>query len=132
MKRTLFVCLLATLLGSGVVVGEDHPIMVGSNFFSPADLTIAVGDTVTWTNQGGFHNVESVTPGSAFRCANGCDDDGGDGAPSSNPWSVTRIFRTQAEIDYFCVVHSGLGMTGNLTVVGIFGDGFESGDTSAW
>ncbi|MEL6731343.1 MAG: hypothetical protein AAFP83_09405 [Bacteroidota bacterium] len=28
--------------------------------FSPANLTITPGDSVTWTNAGGFHNVNEV------------------------------------------------------------------------
>ncbi len=40
------------------VLAEDHMVAVGpSNTFSPQNLDITAGDTVTWTNNGGFHNV---------------------------------------------------------------------------
>ncbi len=45
--------------------------------------TINVGDTVTFTNSGGTHNVVSDTAG-MFRCANGCDGAGGNGKPSAD------------------------------------------------
>ena len=51
--------------------------LTNPNRYEPSTLTINVGDTVTFTNTSGFHNVvsdaDSVT---AFRCANGCDGDG--------------------------------------------------------
>ncbi|MCH9650567.1 MAG: hypothetical protein K0U98_20195 [Deltaproteobacteria bacterium] len=89
-------------------------VATNSLVFSPANLTIQVGDTVTWTNGGGFHNVEAND--GSFRCANGCDGDGGDGAPASNSWSFTLTFDTAGVFDYFCAVHVGVGMTGRITV----------------
>ena len=41
-----------------------------NNMFSPANLSIATGDSVSWVNTGGFHNV--VADDFSFRCANGC------------------------------------------------------------
>ena len=90
-----------------------------SRTFSPNVLTIAIGDTVTFRNGGGLHNVES-NPGSvtAFRCAAGCDGAGGNGNPSSAAWSATVAFPTAAVIGYFCEVHGspGTGMFGRLLV----------------
>src|SRR5438105_5397667 len=34
-------------------------VQVSSNFFSPASVTINVGDTVTWTRLEGLHNVKA-------------------------------------------------------------------------
>ena len=90
-----------------------------SRTFSPNVLTIAIGDTVTFRNGGGVHNVES-NPGSvtAFRCAAGCDGAGGNGNPSSAAWSATVAFPTASVIGYFCEVHGspGTGMFGRLLV----------------
>ena len=72
--------LVLTLLPA-VASAANHIVTAQSNFtFSPSDLTIAAGDTVTFKNGGGFHNVKS-DPGAVtmFRCANGCDGAGGNG-----------------------------------------------------
>lgn len=92
----------------------EHQVAVRDFVFDPAELTIEVGDTVTWTNEGGTHNVNA--PG-FFRCANGCDGEGGNGDPASNLWSFSRTFDSQAEIDYVCDVHEAIGMVGSLSVV---------------
>ena len=120
-------CLL--LIGSVAVAG-DHQVMVENFTFTPSELTIMVGDSVTWTNVEGFHNV-SADDGS-FRCANGCDGDGGNGDAASAPWSFTLTFDTPEMIAYFCEIHGGAGgagMSGTVTVLDdvIFSDGFESG-----
>ena len=108
---------------AGPVLAEDHTVtaFAGPFRFEPAELTIAPGDTVTFVNGGGFHNVVS-DPGSivAFRCADGCDGDGGNGDPSSIDWSATVAFPEAGTAPYFCEVHGapgGVGMAGLITVV---------------
>lgn len=112
---TTLTCL--TLVLTAPLRAATHTVDVGgaSLTFRPAQLTIAVGDTVTWTNQGGSHNVVS-TGSTSFRCANGCDDTGGDGDASSASWSFSRTFNSPATVDYFCEPHGGLGMTGRIVV----------------
>jgi hypothetical protein len=63
--------------------------------FSPQFLTISAGDSVTFLNRGGYHNV--VADDGSFRCAHGCDGDGkgGSGNARSSLWIVTRIFPTE-------------------------------------
>lgn len=111
----LALALLVTMLAALPAGAVDHQVSVQNFVFVPDTLTIQVGDTVTWTNDGGLHNVNA--PG-FFRCANGCDGEGGDGNPSLEPWSFTRTFDEAAVIDYACEVHVGVGMIGQLTVVG--------------
>ena len=55
---TLFLTLIAAF-----AFATNHQVSVGggSNSFNPNSLTINVGDTVTWTNAGGFHNVDGRT-----------------------------------------------------------------------
>lgn len=142
---------ITTILAGIVALGPattaeaaDHTVTVTTSLtFEPAELTIQVGDTVTWTNNGGTHNVRADD--GSFRCSSGCDGEGGDGGPSGANWSFSRTFNDPAEIPYFCEVHGaagGSGMSGRLTVEGgggpsgdpntIFADGFESGDTCSW
>lgn len=126
---------LLLLAAATVAHAEDHIVtaFAGPLRFEPDDLVIAVGDTVTFKNGGGFHNVVSddgaVTP---FRCADGCDGDGGNGDVSSALWTATVAFPSAGAIGYYCQQHGssgGNGMSGLITVVGsdaVFADGFEA------
>jgi plastocyanin len=82
--------------------------------YSPATLTITAGDTVTFTNQGGFHNV--AADDGLFRCAQNCSGSGGD--PDSTLWSSTVTLASPGTVGYHCEVHgaAGLGMFGTITV----------------
>jgi len=90
----------------------EYPVMS----FSPQELTIAVGDTVTFVNAGGLHNV--YADDGSFRCARGCDGQGGNGALSAEPWSATVSFDTAGSFGYICQAHAGMGMRGTITVQG--------------
>ena len=108
------------LLLSMMASAENHVVTASGMTFSPSSLAINAGDTVTFQNGGGAHNVAS-DPGSvtAFRCANGCDGAGGNGNPSSASWSATVAFPTAGTVRYFCEVHGapgGIGMAGRITI----------------
>lgn len=109
---------IAVLIVASPLWGANHTVTVDDDFFSPADLTIEAGDSVTWTNQGNnTHNV--VADDGSFRCAQGCDDMGGNGNPSAAAWSFTLTFNDPGMIPYFCEVHGaagGIGMAGTITV----------------
>jgi plastocyanin len=106
-------------VGLGSVWAAPH-VVTASNFtFTPATLTINVGDTVTFTNGGGVHNVRASD--GSFRCARGCDGDGsgGNGDTNGSSWSFTKTFNTPGTIGYFCEAHgsaNGSGMAGVITV----------------
>jgi len=85
----------------------------GTFSYSPSQLTIQAGDTVTWTNASGIaHNV--TADDGSFHCANGCDDAGGNGTPSGS-WTASRTFHDAGVIHYHCAVH-GFAMAGTITV----------------
>ena len=116
---------IAALLGFAAAPAwaVNHTVNVGDPnglSFSPQTLNIAAGDTVTFTNGGGFHNVVS-DPGAvtSFRCAVGCDGVGnGDGAASTTLWSSTVAFPTPGTVGYHCEIHGGPGaaMFGTINV----------------
>jgi plastocyanin len=90
---------------------------VPGNRFMPPVLTIKAGESVTWTNAGGFHNVRADDE--SFRCSNGCDKTGGDGAPSTNNWTFTLTFDQPGMVPFFCETHGaagGNGMSGMVIV----------------
>ena len=113
--RTTVPLALAVLLAPSSANAASHMVRATpNNRFEPSQLTIQAGDTVTWVNDGGLHNV-AANDGS-FRCAVGCDATGGDGDPSSAAWSFTLTFDDPEVVDYVCEVHAGLGMTGRIEV----------------
>ena len=125
-KLSLVCCVLFALVLPDAVRAKNYAVVAQSNFsFSPSHLTLEVGDSVTFSNGGGLHNVASIEGG--FRCANGCDGQGGDGTPSVLLWSFTLTFDEVGTFPYVCEPHAGLGMTGTLVVVPATG-GSESGE----
>ena len=97
--------------GGGYGGGYTTPILT----FSPNNITITAGDTVTFRNLGGAtHNVHADD--NSFRCAHGCDDSGGNGDVSDDNWSFTRTFSTAGVVKYHCDQHVSMGMTGTITV----------------
>src|SRR5690348_5949873 len=115
--------LLPLLLLANVAYAEIFIVNVGGKqppAFSPQTVNIKVGDTVTFINKGGLHNV--VADDGSFRCAHGCDGDGhgGSGAASSSTWVVNLTFPHAGKIGYFCEIHGapGEGMFGTINVAG--------------
>ena len=97
--------------GGGYGGGYTTPILA----FSPNNLTITAGDTVTFRNLGGAsHNVHADD--NSFRCAQGCDDTGGSGDISGANWTFTRTFSTAGVVNYHCDEHQSMGMVGSITV----------------
>ncbi len=112
--------LFAALFFSGLapVWAATHSVTVSNFTFTPRSLTINAGDTVTFTNAGGGHNVRSDDQ-TSFRCAQGCDGNGGNGNISSALWSFTRTFSTPGTVGYYCEAHgspNGSGMAGSIIV----------------
>lgn len=110
----------ALLFGSVSAGAANHAVIVGDvgNTMNPTSLTIAVGDTVTFTNvHAGFHNVRSDTV-TVFRCAQGCDGAGGNGAPAAVVWTSTVTFPTPGTISFYCEIHGSPtgGMHGTINV----------------
>jgi plastocyanin len=111
---------LLVMLVGGAEAQTTHVVTVSSFTFTPSSLTIAPGDIVQWTNSGGFHNVSADD--SSFRCANGCDQTGGDGDASGAAWTASFAFNTTGTFPYHCEIHGasgGVGMSGSITVTSL-------------
>lgn len=121
--------LLASILFAAAnAAAADHVVQVGGaggNVFTPANVDVLVGDTVTFTNTAlpgggfGFHNAASVNQdpaaGFVFRCAVDC---GANGGGSNEGWSSTITIPPSAAhqtINYLCQVH-GQAMSGTISV----------------
>lgn len=107
-------------LATAPAFAANHMVVVGggSLVFTPNTLIINAGDTVTFTNKpadggGGFHNVDSTSGPTAFKCSVDCV---GNNTPDSSAWSDTVTFPTPGTVNYRCDQHGTAGMTGTITV----------------
>jgi hypothetical protein len=77
---------------------------------------------VTWTKAATTLPHNAVFPAEGnLRCADGCENAGGNGNPTTAAWSFTRTFNTPGQINYFCQIHGnaqGFGMVGTIVVEG--------------
>jgi plastocyanin len=85
----------------------------GSYAYDPAEITVAVGETVTWTWDSRNHNiVVSEQPESG--AWSGTD---GDAATTYDaPHTYEYTFDTPGTYEYYCQPHEGLGMAGTVVV----------------
>ena len=103
---------VAVAVMAGPAGGSRHaPATVTANnySFSPPEVVINQGETVTWTNAGGSHNV--VIEAESF------ESPSPEAPPGPPNWPVTHAFNTPGTFTYYCRPHRGLGMTGTVTVV---------------
>ncbi len=113
---------IALLVSAHALGATGHVVNVGGamNVFTPQTIDADPGDTVTFINKGGFHNV--VADDNSFRCARGCDGDGqgGSGSASSSLWIVSITVTKPGKRGYFCEIHGapGVGMFGTINVSG--------------
>ncbi|MCP3932432.1 MAG: hypothetical protein GY705_25455, partial [Bacteroidetes bacterium] len=110
--KKLVLTLISFCCMSFFLMAQDHTIGVSSNVFTPNELTIQIGETVTWQNNGGFHNVNGTLETFADN-----PKGFGNGDASSDSWTYQNIFVLPGVYNYQCDPHAGLGMTGTITVV---------------
>jgi len=100
---------LALFVFAACAAQAGDKVVTASNYqFTPADTRIVVGETVTWTNAGGMHNVHS-TDGLFHNQI------------STAPWHFNFTFKTPGYFFYICQQHGGAGyggfnMVGSVTV----------------
>jgi plastocyanin len=97
---------LAVVSAAGAMGGAAEHTIRGTaddTEWHPGELTIQTGDTVTWTFEGGFHNVASTSTNWDFTSGP---------PPSSNPASYT--FTATGVYTFVCQVHPT--MDGTITV----------------
>lgn len=88
----------------------DVDISVGDFFFTPADITIDVGQSVRWTNTGGLHNVNGSQATYPLNPAGFTS-----GQPSASNWTYTYTFDVPGFYRYRCDAHPSM-MQGTVTV----------------
>ena len=121
MTRVLWQCLvsLVSIAMTGLMLSsaqpasaENHPVRIQDDEFLPKNITIALGDTVVWTNYGSDHTVVA-DHGSFSSTASG-------GATIPVGQTFSHTFTTVGSYPYYCLLHGGPGgqdMSGVVRVV---------------
>lgn len=123
MKKKLWAAVMALLMGAmcaQFAFGAQTTVLVGSGGlrFNPTNVVIASGDSVIWSWVGIDHSTTSGTNGNHgddLGSTNGLWDSG---IITTLPHSFTNTFFNFGTFSYYCTVHSGLGMTGQVIVAG--------------
>jgi plastocyanin len=105
--------LLAALAAAPAARAATHDVAVGDNFFQPADLTVASGDTVKWT----FGGLSAHTVTSSSSAPEQFDSE--QRTATDPPFEHT--FMAPGTYNYFCELH--FGMNGVVRVPGEGGGG---------
>ena len=121
MRRTLGLLIVATLACCMATVvpaadkeeakkadGKNHKVKMLDNKFEPANITVEVGDTITWTNAGS--DTHTATSAKGTDKANAFDTKDVDAKKSSKPVTVKKA----GKINYICSYHDD--MKGTITV----------------
>jgi plastocyanin len=105
---------VAALLAAAPALAANQTVSATPGLeFTPSTVVINQGDTVTWNNTGGLHNVHF-------------DDNSYDmpASPSTAAWSVNRTFTAPGMFRYYCEAHGGPNGTGMSGVVWVNGPGY--------
>jgi plastocyanin len=105
--KKIQVLLCFTILAFGYLNAQTKHIVEASNFmFDPADITIAVGDTVEWVWINGAHTTtsDSTTGQNAW-----------DEPLDVNNTSFSFVITAPGVHNYHCTPHQSFGMVGKIT-----------------
>jgi plastocyanin len=115
LKRTITICLAVAALGGGLAAcgggSSDEPpaaaakppasggtaVSMQDNSFAPADVKVAPGEEVTFTNDGGIAHTATASDGADF--------DSGSVAPGE---TFTFTAGDAGTVSYVCTFHPGM------------------------
>ncbi len=112
MRRALYLIalsLMAVVLivpTAGAQQGQNVTVMMQDNYFSPANITVPVGTTVTWVQSG--NNPHTTTS------YDGLWNSGI--LPGGSGQSFSFTFDEPGTYAYYCIPHEDQGMVGTVTV----------------
>ncbi len=108
--RLTALCLVALLVFAPAAwaQGQEVTVRMEDNFFSPAEITVEPGTTVTWVQSGSNPHTTTSYDG---LWDSGIIEGGTDG-------SFSFTFDEPGTYEYFCIPHEDLGMVGTVTVSG--------------
>jgi plastocyanin len=108
-------------IAAGPVLAAEQAVSIVDKKFEPAEITIAPGDTVTWTVTKAIGEPHSVTAGTPNQPKTDLFDSGVAGLKDEGA-TFSFTFDEAGTYEYFCSIHSG-EMTGKVIV----GEGGEGG-----
>ena len=114
--KTIFITMLLIGCAFSSRAQVKHTVNSGNFYYTPATLTINLGDTVEWVNDGGTHNVNATTntiTGASFNNPESFTSNSTTGSIL-----LTRKFTVAGTYNYDCSVgqHAANGMTGTIIV----------------
>ena len=92
----------------GGLIDGVYTVYAGNMYYNPTTITISQGDSITFINEEGFHDVYT-TSGPVELSLNPC----------SSPCTIgTLVFEIAGEYDYICSIgsHAEQGMIGTIIV----------------
>ncbi len=104
-RLILAACLVASLGVASAALAEEKVVETRDNVFAPPEITVRVGDSVSFKNTGQLPHTATADDGSW--------DTGNLNAGESK--SIT--FEEEGAFSYNCIYHKPLGMVGTLVVV---------------
>jgi len=106
--KSKYLSFLAAILFAFSSIATNHVVNTQGMTFSPSNITITVGDSVTFNNTGGVHNVNGTTqtfPQNPESFGNNL----------GSGWTYVHVFTTSGLYDYQCDPHIP-GMVGTIQV----------------
>jgi plastocyanin len=106
MKNSFYILcfLFAGLAASAPALAANHDIIEKDKKFSESEITVKVGDTITFKNQDDLvHNVKSTSAGNEFEL------------PKQNPGKEdTATMKTPGEVKITCAIHPKMKLLVNV------------------
>jgi plastocyanin len=112
--------LLLTAVAAAPALGAAVGVSIAGKTFEPAEITVAEGDTVTWTVTEAIGEPHSVTSGAVGDADVGAHFDSGIGLQEDGQ-TFEWTFEEPGTFAYFCTVHAA-EMTGQVIVQSAAGE----------
>jgi len=95
-----------------------HQVNSGMFFYTPSELTINLGDTVVWINEGGTHDVNGDISSITGESFNNPESFNSPTTSEVGATIYTHVFNTEGTYNYDCSVgsHALQGMVGTIIV----------------
>jgi len=115
MKKYFFT-LLSVVFLINLNAQTSYTVNSGNFYYTPQILTVNVGDTVHWVNDGGFHNVNfdiNTMTGISYN-----NPESFSSTPTNDVDMYSHVFTIAGTYEYDCSVgsHAANGMTGTVMV----------------
>ncbi len=109
---------MLALFFSTSINADTHTINSGSYYYSPSSLTISLGDTVNWYNDGGFHNVNADINAITGESYNNPESFVSAATGVVGELIYSHVFTIPGEYNYDCSIgsHAANGMVGTINV----------------